>query len=205
MKKITNVTKRGSKVSDLRVLAGIFKGVKLKTPQNGATHPMGSREKLALFNMIQAYVPGAIVLDAYAGSGALGIEALSRGAAEVSLVESDRRACEAIQQNIGTVLQRYAAKSAVGDENFRIDLYPEKITETARRRDFKGYFSLILADPPYDGFDVVEVAKIAKLLQTGGILALSFPFEAGAPEIPGLVLLTQRKYARAGIAIYCKK
>lgn len=189
---------------DLRVLAGKFKGQRLKSPQNQLTHPMGSREKLALFNMLQPYLVGAKVLDAYAGSGALGIEALSRGADEVILIEHDRRACETIQQNIGTIMQHYAEKSTTSDETFKIGLHPEKIAETVRRRGFEGYFSLILADPPYDGFDVVEVAKIAKLLQIGGILALSFPFKAGAPKIPGLTLLTVRKYAAAGIAIYRK-
>lgn len=189
---------------DLRVLAGKFKGQRLKSPQNRLTHPMGSREKLALFNMLQPYLAGAKVLDAYAGSGALGIEALSRGADEVTLIESDRRAYETIQQNIGAVMQHYAEKFATGDETFQIGLHPEKIAETVRRRGFEGHFSLILADPPYDGFDAVEVAKIAKLLQIGGILALSFPFKIGAPEIPGLTLLTVRKYAAAGIAIYQK-
>ena len=59
----------------VRITSGKYRGRALKTP-GGATHPMGSREKLALFNMVAGHLPGALVLDAFAGSGALGLEAL---------------------------------------------------------------------------------------------------------------------------------
>ncbi len=211
------------KTTDLRILAGKFKGQRLRSPQNQLTHPMGSREKLALFNMIQPYIAGAIALDAYAGSGALGIEALSRGAREVVFVEKMPQIARIIQQNLQQIAVKghLEAISAVlppkrpstadyseAPQNAKkadfSRIFTKRLSDFAENPAFRGYFSLILADPPYDGFDVVEVAKMAKLLQKDGILALSFPFKAGTPEIPGLTLQKSRKYAAAGIAIYQK-
>ncbi|MBR0467972.1 RsmD family RNA methyltransferase, partial [Candidatus Saccharibacteria bacterium] len=63
-------------MSNIKITSVKFRGRTIKSPDSKATHPMGAREKLALFNMIADYLPGANVLDAYAGSGALGIEAL---------------------------------------------------------------------------------------------------------------------------------
>ena len=70
----------------IKIASGIFRGRSIKSPKSSLTHPMGAREKLALFNMIVDDLPGSLVLDAFAGSGALGIEALSRGASEVVFV-----------------------------------------------------------------------------------------------------------------------
>lgn len=83
----------------VRITSGRFKGRKIATP-GGETHPMGERERLALFNMISEYLPGAMVLDAFAGSGALGIEALSRGASKVAFVDSSQKATRCIRGNL---------------------------------------------------------------------------------------------------------
>ena len=151
----------------------------------GATHPMGERERLALFNIIAECLPGASVLDLYAGSGALGIEAVSRGALEVVFVEKNREACDAIKRNLeelgvhGKVVKRGVA---------------EFIQET------EGTWDAVLADPPYDRFDSLEIAEISKVL--GKILVLSHPGEA--PTIPGLNLVKSRSYAKAMISVYEK-
>lgn len=179
--------------SDLFVLSGKLKGAKIKSPQDSGTHPMGSRERLALFNMLQPYLEGAEVLDAYAGTGALGIEALSRGAKAVAFVEKSPQVAKLIRENLknlGDGLDSAVETKSVGD--------------FAGDSAQVGKYGLVLADPPYDRFDAQEVMKLAKLLKNGGILALSFPFRLGAPEIPGLELQTARKYATAGIALYCK-
>ena len=83
----------------VRITSGRFKGRKIATP-GGETHPMGERERLALFNTISGYLPGAMVLDAFAGSGALGIEALSRGASKVAFVDSSQKATRCIRGNL---------------------------------------------------------------------------------------------------------
>ncbi|MBQ8992361.1 RsmD family RNA methyltransferase [Candidatus Saccharibacteria bacterium] len=84
---------------ELRILSGKYKGLKLLSPDLKTTHPMGSREKLALFNMLSPYLAGATVLDYFAGSGALGLEALSRGAASVTFVENNQKARQVIREN----------------------------------------------------------------------------------------------------------
>lgn len=179
--------------SELRVLSGKFKGRALKSPQSSSTHPMGSREKLALFNMLQPYLEGATVLDAYAGTGALGIEALSRGADAVTFVEQNPSVARLIRENLRTV----------GGEQ-ESEVFTGSVKEFSEAADLVGKYDLILADPPYDQFRAEEIAGLVRLLRNGGIFALSFPFRDGAPEFPGLELQTARKYAAAGIALYCK-
>ena len=85
------------------VTSGKYRGRRILTPGLG-THPMGSREKLALFNMLTGKIEGATVLDAFAGSGALGIEALSRGAFKVIFVDNSKKATEVISKNLDTLV-----------------------------------------------------------------------------------------------------
>ena len=171
-------------MNSLRITAGKYRGRKIATP-GGATHPMGERERLALFNMIANYVPGAKILDAFAGSGALGIEALSRGALEAIFIEKSAEACRVIRENLQNL--DYAAEVWRGDvKNFTTE----------------NKFGLILADPPYDNFEISEVTHLLQFLQGSGVFVLSHP--GGAPELAGMTLLKSRKYARAGISVYFK-
>ena len=87
----------------IRITSGSLRGRTIRSPRSSLTHPMGAREKLALFNMIGAELPGAVVLDAFAGSGALGIEALSRGAHLVTFIEKDLKIAENLIENLKTV------------------------------------------------------------------------------------------------------
>ena len=169
---------------EVRITGGIFRGRKITTP-GGGTHPMGERERLALFNMISNVVPGAVVLDAYAGSGALGLEALSRGASRVVFVEKNRSAGEVITENLALL----GADAEVLIDNAKTFVANEK-------------FDLILVDPPYDLFEIDGVKNLAQFLNNDGLLVLSHPGEA--PEIPGLALEKSRVYAGATISIYRK-
>lgn len=177
--------------TDLRVIAGQYKGVKLASPQNPATHPMGAREKNALFNILQPWLIGADVLDAYAGSGALGIEALSRGAASASFVEQQPAVTQTLHENLARV-------------SVKAEVVTGAVATVARRTDWQGKFSIIIADPPYDKFVVGDVENLGKLLVPEGVLALSYPGELGELELDGFRLLTARRYAAAGIGIYQK-
>jgi len=177
--------------SNLRVISGKYKGMKLASPQNSAAHPMGAREKNALFNLLRPWIINAQVLDAYAGSGALGIEALSRGAVSAVFVERQSAVAQTLRANLS-----------------HVGVQPEVITSTvttvAERAEWQGKFDLIIADPPYDHFQQSEVEALAKLLAPDGILALSYPAKLGELELAGLRLLTARRYAAAGIGIYQK-
>ena len=153
---------------------------------------MGSREKLALFNMLQAWLPGAKVLDIYAGSGALGIEALSRGASEAVFVERDPRAERVIRANLRQVAPDSSAQ-----------VYRDSAALLAQRPEFNHYFDIILADPPYDDFLSQEIQELVRLLADGGVLALSYPKELQL-NLNGVELISQHSYAAAGIALYRK-
>ena len=174
-------------MENIKITSGKYRGRTIKSPNSKLTHPMGAREKLAMFNMISEYLSGAVVLDVYAGSGALGIEALSRGASYAMFVEKNPRTAGIIRKNLVELgLTGQASVSEWDTKNF---LPP---------RDF----DVILVDPPYDNFDVRGVENLARFLKKTGVLVLSHPGEA--PDISGLKLNKTRKYAAARISIYTK-
>lgn len=172
-------------MNNVKITSGKYRGRTLLAP-GGNTHPMGAREKLALFNMITPYLPDAIVLDAYAGSGALGIEVLSRGAGRVTFIEKNPKAAQIIRQNLTN-----------------LGLEAEVFQGRTGNYQSEELFDVILADPPYDDFDLTEVISLAKNLAPQGVFVLSHPGDA--PEIPSLELNTSRKYAGATISIYLKQ
>ena len=171
----------------ITITGGKYRGRKISTP-GGKTHPMGSRERLALFNMIGERCEGATVLDAFAGSGALGVEALSRGATSVIFVEKSSEAVRVIKENL----------AALGASDSKV------IKGALPLMDWGGLgdFDVILADPPYDDFGAINLEFLSGLLEKEGILALSHPGEA--PELQGLKLLKTHVYAAAHLSIYIK-
>lgn len=146
---------------------------------------MGDRERLALCNMITEYIPGATVLDAFAGSGAIGIEILSRGAKKVIFIEKNPQAAKIIRENLKNLgidgeIEQYSVASFTTPERFDV----------------------IIADPPYDKFDITEVECLVNFLKEDGILVLSHPDDS--PDIEGVSCEKSRKYAGAHISIYRK-
>jgi 16S rRNA (guanine966-N2)-methyltransferase len=119
----------------MRVVAGEYRGRRLKAPAGTDTRPTADRVREALFNIL-GDVSGAVVLDLYAGSGALGIEALSRGAAAATFVDRDDRALAAVRAN----LEAFGAVARVVRSD-AIDFL---------RRDEGAMYDLVFADPPYD-------------------------------------------------------
>ncbi len=222
------VGKRGTR---LRVIAGKLKGREIAWPGARGTHPMGAREKNALCNMIAAELPGARVLDAYAGSGALGIEVLSRGAAEVDFVEKNAAVRRVLERNladlglgevghvVGAKVEDWVgegerpAKTTTEGETMPIEAATTGGTMPAGAKagaGATGGYDVILADPPYEAVDWEVVAKLAERLRPGGILALSHPAgkKAGADGQgwpAGLEVVTTRRYAGAQITIFRAK
>lgn len=189
--------------SNLRVISGRYRGRTLQSPRDERTHPMGAREKLALFNMVN--VEQATVLDAFAGSGALGIEALSRGATEAVFVENNAKVAAVIKQN----LQALNIDSPSGEDYSpaktpKTVIFIEKVAKFAENPQFSQYFDVIFADPPYDKVNPEELSGLADLLKPSGTLALSSPAEQGNIELPELQLISTHIYARAQITIYRK-
>ena len=190
----------------LRILAGAYKGRAFTSPARATTHPMGAREKLALFNMLQPHLAGATVLDAYAGSGALGLEALSRGAARVTFVEQSAPVVRTLRQNLRAVLPvaRLADTETIQSSvaAFTASATNTPTTNTPAQTTSTPTFDLILVDPPYDRFDPSEIAALVPLLRPTGRLALSFPAQLAPPALPHLICLKSHRYAAAGLALY---
>lgn len=178
----------------IRVVSGLFRGARLQSPPSG-THPMGAREKLALFNMVD--VADLRVLDLYAGSGAIGIEALSRGAKEAVFVDNSRAAADIIEHNLQGITSRLDNASA-----FLAQTYSETTQKFLTRPQFLHYFQVIFADPPYDDFQISQLEGVSALLTADGVFALSSPANSPEPELAGLALVSSRTYAGARITLY---
>ena len=179
----------------MRIISGIYKNTKLQSPNSDKTHPMGDREKLALFNMLTPYLDGAIVLDAFAGTGALGLEAMSRGARHVTFVEKSSPVAHILETNLKITLKndeivRKSARNIIGD------------VRSLRSTDFPEKFTLIIADPPYDLFSEALISPLVQFLAPSGVLALSMPKTSPTPSLEGLEVLTEKTYASAKIVIY---
>jgi 16S rRNA (guanine(966)-N(2))-methyltransferase RsmD len=123
----------------LRVIAGAFKGRRLKTPAWEGVRPTSDKLRETLFNILAPRIAGARVLDVYAGTGAVGIEALSRGAAHVTFVERDRRAAALIAANLAMCRVEQGYTIEYGDA-----------AAVLRRMPEADAFDLVLLDPPYD-------------------------------------------------------
>src|SRR5262245_30455429 len=146
----------------MRVIAGSLKGRQLKSPTWEGLRPTSDRLRETLFNVLAPQIAGARVLDAYAGTGAVGIEALSRGASHVVFLERDRRAAGLIEENLARcgVRSGYAiirAPVARGARTLAAD--PAFVP-----------FDVILLDPPYDERPDAALTAVAGLLSPGGIL-----------------------------------
>ena len=150
----------------MRVIAGSAGGIHLTVPQRGV-RPTMDRVKAAIFSSLADQVIDAPILDLFAGSGGLGIEALSRGAASVLFVEEDRQSIRAIEKNL--------AKT-----NLRGHVRQQDVFEFLRRSSFAEKFRIIFADPPYEKTKsgerftekLLANAALAQLLEPGGVFVL---------------------------------
>lgn len=160
----------------MRLISGSAGGIPLDVPKN-VTRPTQDRVKQAIFNMLGELVDGARVLDVFAGSGALGLECLSRGAASAQLIEQDRAACEVIRKNITkTRLERASVRQ--GDV-FKI--LPQMAGTMT--------FDLVFADPPYANkpgeedlsLKLALLPELQALMAPGGSLILECRVTKSAP------------------------
>ena len=174
----------------VRVIAGEFGGRKIETPIGKKTHPMAERVKNAMFNSLGDAVQGAHVLDVFAGSGAIGIEALSRGAAHVTFVERDRIAQKVIAENI----------ELLGLED-RTKLIKASVAAWLSTYD-GDLFDLIFIDPPYHDPQFSTAMQISGLLKPGALMVLSRPGRSESPTKPGVVVVDNRSYGTAALTYF---
>jgi 16S rRNA (guanine966-N2)-methyltransferase len=171
----------------VRVIAGRFGGRRLSAPRGARTRPTADRVREALFSIL-GDVAGARVLDLYAGSGALGIEALSRGAAHATFVDSDPRAAAAITRNL-------AALGAAGEVRRE-----DALRYLARA---SGRFELVFADPPYSSAGRVAgplAERLPALLAEDARIVTES--DKRLPLVLPLPLLVERVYGDTRIAVH---
>ncbi len=177
----------------MRVITGSARGMNLKTLEGLATRPTSSRVKEALFNIIQFSVEGRQVLDLFAGSGQLGIEALSRGAAGAVLVDQSPQAVQVIRENLKKT------KTDTRATVYRMDYL--QYLATARQR-----FDLIFLDPPYaEKFLENALQKISEIdiLTEGGIIVCERPREKELPlQVGSLQRSRDYCYGKTAINLY---
>ena len=144
----------------LRIIAGEFKGRRLKTPSGRSVRPTADRVKEAWFSILQQSIPDARVLDLFAGSGALGFEALSRGAVSVDFVETHRVSLTALKANV----------EALGVED-RVTIHRSDALRFAERLQ-PAQYDVAFADPPYASDEAEHVAAVFRATPFAGILGI---------------------------------
>jgi 16S rRNA (guanine966-N2)-methyltransferase len=174
----------------LRIIAGTHRGHTIYAPKGHDTRPTSDRVRENVFNILGA-VDGAVVLDLYAGSGAMGLEALSRGAARAVFVERDGDAVRAIERNLdklrlsATVLRQDAATALAAEAG------------SGRKYD------LVLVDPPYEMYTDIEpqlARYLPALLADDGVVVVETDARV-EPTLP-LEQRTSRKYGAARVTVY---
>ena len=181
----------------VRIISGRFGGRTLDVPPGKGTHPMGERIRNALFNSIQGEIVGADVLDAFAGTGALGLESLSRGAKSATFIESGRIAQKVIDNNINNL-------DLTNDE---ARLIRSRVNSwISNNSDLK--FDIIFADPPYFSFEkhFSTIEKLLSLLKPGALMVLSKPGKCEEVIINDeSVVVDDRSYSQATLTYYRRK
>jgi 16S rRNA (guanine966-N2)-methyltransferase len=175
----------------MRIIAGTLRGRRIEAPDWDGLRPTSDRLRETLFNVLAPRIGGARVLDAYAGTGAVGIEALSRGAAHVTFVEHDRRAAELIERNL--------ARCGVKD---RYAIIRAGFAGAAPR--LAGPFEILFLDPPYGAAELKGALDAASRLAAGeSLLIVEHAARDAAPErTAGLVRVRELVQGDSALAFY---
>lgn len=184
----------------MRVAGGEFCGLTLKTPRTGELRPTQDRVREALFSILSPEIPGADFLDLFAGSGAVGIEAMSRGAASATFVERDRRHLAVLSENLAATVGRNGRGASA--RTIAADVYSW----------VAGYsgpgFSIAFADPPYALGEERGYARLLSVIASRGVVRPGGIFIAEMtasqrPEEPqGWEILRDRRYGKTRICVW---
>ena len=176
----------------MRIIAGKLKGREFRAPGGHKTHPMSDKARGALFNVL-GDIEGLSFLDAFAGSGALAIEAASRGAGRVTAIDNDRAAYAALEINIKS-LRLHASVHAV-----RANAGGWSIHNMETR------FDILLLDPPYNDIQLDLLGRLIKRhLAAGGLAVLSYPGKADIPMFDKTEIASAKKYGDIQLVFYRK-
>lgn len=172
----------------MRIIAGTYGSRIIKTPRGYVTHPMGERMRSALFNYL-GDMSGLEVWDAFAGSGALALESVSRGSTAALATERDPKAYLVLKENVeklgATNVQATKASCRAWSKNNKSKL-----------------FDLIFCDPPYNDLQLATVFELKSHLKPKGLMVLSYPGREPVPDANGVVVVDNRNYGDAALAMY---
>lgn len=176
----------------MRIIAGRHGGRVIEAPRGKVTHPMGERIRGALFNSLGS-LEGLSVLDAFGGTGAVGIEAHSRGAAAVTIIEKDYRIYDLLKRNLVNLKIETEVTHSRANVSSWIKRHPE-----AR-------FDIIICDPPYEHMQLEAIEFLSRRLSENGVFIVSAPATHDEIEIEGLQLVKTKEYADASIRTYTRE
>jgi 16S rRNA (guanine966-N2)-methyltransferase len=172
----------------MRVIAGTARGISLVAPRDRLTRPITDRVKETLFGILGPRVPGARVLDLYAGSGAIGIEALSRGAERATFVERGNGALGALRENLARTRLEHGAVVVAGE-----------VLAFLGRGGGEGH-DLVILDPPYEERAILApLQRLAAQMELGGTVVVKHFWRTEVPEPPGLIRVRTRRFGETAL------
>lgn len=177
----------------MRVISGRLGGRFFESPRGHKTHPMSEKVRGAIFNML-GDIKGLSFFDAFSGTGALAIEAISRGAGHITLVELDVEAFKTIIKNLETF--------GITD---RVDSFRKDVKAWSRNHK-DTMFDVVLCDPPYDAVAYTLLHKLATHAKPGGLIVYSLPpgndFKLAEDQYE---IVTEKSYGDATLTVYRRK
>ncbi len=175
----------------MRVIAGSLGGRQFEAPAGHRTHPMSEKARGAIFNML-GDIEGLTVLDAFAGSGALSFEAISRGAKNAVAIDIDNGAITTVVKSISDL----GLKKSVKAIRAGVSSWSDNNPDTS--------FDIVLADPPFEKLQIKSVEHLVEHVNGDGVLVLSWPGALKAPEFMGLTMVAQKTYGDNQLVFYKK-
>lgn len=176
-------------MNELKVMAGKFKGKNLKVPK--VSRPLTTRIKASIFDTLTPYLEGASVLDLFAGSGSIGIEALSRGAESATFVEHDKDAVKMIEDN----LRHIGAVNSSEIKNMDYKIFMKKEIKT---------FDLIFMDPPFPFATRVSLSKVKNIMHKDSILIFRSESNSHIKFPKSLTVIFENKFGESRV-FFCRK
>lgn len=180
----------------VRVISGSARGLKLNTPGDDRVRPTTDRVKESMFNIVQDWVYDSQVLDLFAGSGALGIEALSRGASQAVFCDNSLDSIKIIKSNIEKA--RVVDRSQIVRGDFKRCLRDMEAKNQS--------FDMIFVDPPYyKGLfeEVLDTIRACKILKKDGIVIVEHDAKRPIGQVEGLEVYKEKKYGITMLTFYC--
>lgn len=172
----------------MRIIAGSLRGRTIFSPKGHKTHPMSEKTRGALFNVL-GDISGLSVLDAFAGSGALSAEAISRGAASSIAIDNDKNAQTAIAENIKQLQINNQMKLIKANAGSWLTTTSEK-------------YDIVLLDPPYDNFQPSLATKLAARANSNGVVVVSQPGDSKFMLSSDFELLADKDYGDSRLVFY---